>query len=168
MALGDARDGRARCTMQRIPPLAGGLVMAATILAGCSVEAQPGPPVIVESLAHQASVIRLRDEFDCRPGDTVRIDWGRRLTSAEDNAAGRGGVMVQEIDWSGRTPTAAELADINSAVSPYITPRSANVSCRGSGHVLTLEFWEVREGATRIAVEMDSNGFRVIPAATPR
>lgn len=75
---------------------------------------------------------------------------------------------VTRLDWNGRSPTEDELAALNMALRPYFTPRSASLFCGRDDNLLTLEMWEVREGAARIAIAMDSKGFRLVPPAVPK
>jgi hypothetical protein len=71
------------------------------------------------------------------------------------------------MGWNGRSPTAAELEAVNTAVRPYPIPRSASAYCGPDGILVTLVMWEARDGSNRVAILMDEDGFRVVRPVGP-
>ncbi len=102
-----------------------------------------------------------------RPSDRVSLEWRTIVVPSNGRDPPRA-LEVTRLDWNGRSPTADELAALNAALRPYFTPRSASLFCGRDDNLLTLEMWEVRNGAARIAIAMDAQGFRLVPPAVPR
>lgn len=147
--------------MQRMSLLAAGAAILSFAATGCAAQTPPPAyPEVIETLAHQPSIIRVQHEFFCLEGNEVRVEWGRRLPTAARREAGYGGAEVMSLEWAGRRASAEELAAINAVVAPYMTPRGSSIACRSDRNVMTLEFWELHNGETRVAIEMDAAGFR--------
>lgn len=136
---------------------------APVYLPGCELPNDPMCLAPRETRPYQPHTIDITHVFRCSDTSKVTVEWGRTGTSDALRSQGLGGAQIVSLDWSGRRPSDVERSAINAVIRPHEQPRWATLSCEGDRNVLTLDFWEVRNGSSSVRILMDADGFRPVP-----